>query len=310
MHIESLMQGLRCRAFRFIGLVVACAAGCSNPPGQSQESPKWVQGTAAPAQTGGGARVDDLIKMVLDKQPAAALIAKKLGPGANKELIKLTANEDAKVRLIAIYCLQETGGTDAAWAFARLVLDEDPQVRGAALNGLMQHPDPAAGASLLNAYDGSPDPYARQQIMLILGRMGISKDELKKRYANEKDPQAKEGSMVVLAKLGDPEAEQEFIDRLHASQGRERARFLEYCKYINAPWLSKALLPLLDDKSSLIWIGVDGRPELPQYLRACDIAVNIVATVTKHSFSFQIKDGVNYTDAQITEVRDFAKTSR
>lgn len=278
---------------------------------QSRESSSPQVGNAAQrAQKGGGQEVRELIRMVLDKQPEAALRARQVGPGANAELIKLTRNDDPKVRRIALYCLEETGGADAAGAFARLVLDEDPQVQAAALKGLGRHPDPAVYRTLLEAYDESPAPYVRQQIMLIIGRMpgvaGLA--EIKKRYSAEKDPEAREGPMVALARLDDQEVRVDFISRLHASAQRERARYLEYCRYIHAPWLLRPLLPLLDDKTPMVRIGVDARPEWPEYLRACDIVVNLVASISKHSFSFPIAGNTNYSDAQLAEVKAFLQS--
>ena len=217
-------------------------------------------------------KMPDLVQQVLEKEPAATLTAKEIGPSANTELIKLTRNDDAKVRRIAVYCLEETGGADAAVAFARLTLDDDSQVRAAALDGLFRH-----------QADVVP--------------------EIEKRYQAEKDPQAKEGLVVALSERGDTRAQAEFLQGLQGSRNRDRARYLDYAGKIKAKWLLPGLLPILDDKTPLVWIGVDGRPDLPQSLRACDIAVNLIAEITGHKFSFPIAGNVNYTEEQIAEVK-------
>ena len=59
---------------------------------------------------------------------------------------------------MAIYCLDVTGGEDAALAFARLVLDPDSQVRAAALEGLDNHPADVIPQTLLQAFDQSRSP--------------------------------------------------------------------------------------------------------------------------------------------------------
>jgi hypothetical protein len=70
----------------------------------------------------------------------------------------------------------------------------------------------------------------------------------------------------------------------------------------------KPLLPVLEDQSTMVRIGVDGRPEIPEYLRACDLAINLVTAISRKSFSFQIDQKTNYTAAQIAEVRGFLKS--
>jgi hypothetical protein len=251
-------------------------------------------------------KMQNLKQQVLDKEPAAALTARQIGPSANLELIKLTRNDDAKVRRIAIYCLNETGGADAAVAFARLTLDQDSQVRAAALEGLANHPADAVPQTLLEAFDQSPDPYVRQQLMMIAARVpGVSTAEMQKRYEPEKDPEAKEGLVVGLAHRGDPAGQAEFIRGLHAAKDRDLARYLEYAGQIKAKWLLPALLPILDDKTPLVRIGVDGLPHLPDHLRACDIAINLVAEISGHPFSFRVAGNVNYSDEQIAEVKAF-----
>jgi hypothetical protein len=253
---------------------------------------------------GGQKTVQTLIQEVLDKKPAAALTARALGPSANQALIALTQHADPKVRRIAAYCLDETGGADAAAAFAELVRDDDAQVRGAALQGLAHHQAAVVPQSLLDAFDASGDPYVRQQLMLIAGRLpGVATADLRRRYDSEHNPEAKEGLVVALAGRGDPAAQAEFVRALGASRNRDRARYLDYAGAIAQPWLLPALVPILADKTPLVRIGVDGMPHLPENLRACDIAVNLIARITGHGFPFRIAGNVNYTDDQIAQVR-------
>jgi HEAT repeat protein len=252
-----------------------------------------------------------LLQQVLDKKPVAAQRAREIGRSANPELIKLTRNDDADVRRVAIYCLKATGGEDAAMAFARLTLDQDVQVRSAALEGLSLHPADVVPQTLLQAFDQSPHPWVRQQLMLVAAKVpGVSTAEIQKRYEPEKDPEAKEGLVVALAERGDPAGQAEFIRGLQAAKGRALARYLDYAGAIKAKWLLPPLLPILDDKTPLVGIGIDAAPEVPDHLRACDIALNLVAAIGGHKFSFPIAGDVNYTDAQIAEVKAFLQQSQ
>ena len=251
-------------------------------------------------------KMQTLVQQVLDKKPVAAQRAREIGRSANPELIKLTRNDDADVRRVAVYCLKATGGQDAAIVLARLTLDPDVQVRSAALEALSIHSAEAVPSTLLRAFDQSPQPWVRQQLMLIAARVpGVSTAEIQKRYQAEQVPEAKEGLVVALAERGDPAGRAEFIRGLHAVKGRNLARYLDYAGMLKAKWLLPALAPILDDKTPLVGIGIDAKPELPSDLRACDIAVNLVAEISGHKFSFPIAGDVNYSDAQIAEVKAF-----
>jgi HEAT repeat protein len=248
-----------------------------------------------------------LRESILKKDPAAVLEARDMGPSANPEIIELLQNPDAKVRRIALNCLDETGGADAATAIANALLDDDSQVRGAALRGLQHRPDPGVYDLLLRIYGASKDATVRQQIPLIAGRMEprANAEEIRKVCGEEADPQTREGCVTALAKLGDPQAAVEFVQGLHASQDKVRARYLEYCDYIHQEWLVKPLAPILDDPSTMIRVGVDARPDLIEYLRACDLAVNLIASIAKPPLSFQVNSATNYTPQQIAEVKRF-----
>lgn len=255
-------------------------------------------------QAGNEVNMQALIESVLNKDPAATLLAREVGPSANPQLQKLAGNPDAKVRRIALYCLSETGGPDAAETFVEALSDDNSQVRGAALEGLFSHPDPVVYEALSRTFDTSTDPYVRQQIPMIIASMQISVNvaALKTRCWKEEDPEVREGCIVALARLNDCEAQAEFVKRLHASRDDDRARYLEYCEYIHASWLLKPLIPILDDKSPIVRIGI-GHPDFKEYLRGCDIAVDLIAFISGKTFSFKTGGADHYTDEQIAEVR-------
>lgn len=250
-----------------------------------------------------------LIQKVLNKDPKATLIAKMTGSLANPDLQKLAKHDDEEVREIALLCLNETGGSEASIAFVDALLDEDPQVRAIALRGLHHNPDETVYQLLFQAYDKSKDPYVQQQILLIVGRMGshVNLVDLKKRCQLEKSLEVNEGCIVALANLNDKEAQDKFIKCLHDSSYKIRARYLEYCEYINSSWLIKPLLPLLDDKSPMVYIGIDARPDMTEFLRACDITVNLIASISGHKFSFNVNRTTNYSETQLQDVKQYIR---
>lgn len=250
-----------------------------------------------------------LTERILKKDRTAILTARQMGPAANAELTPLLKNADPEVREIAVYCLDETGGPAALQAMASALSDENLQVRGAALQGLQHRADRASYDALLAAYDRSQDAYTRQQVMLILGRIAGANDvgDLKRRCVDEKEPTTQEGCVVSLALLNDDAAQKEFIRRLQASKQQERARYLDYSQLIHAAWLVKPLAPILDDKTPMVRVGVDARPDLIQDLRACDLALNLIVAISRRTFSFPVNRATNYSDAQIAEVRSFAQ---
>ena len=251
--------------------------------------------------------MSEISDLALQKERMSILKARAAGPSALPELLALARNADGEVREIALYGLDEVADRRASPAFVAALLDPEPMVRGVAMRALLKRPDPAVYAELLDAYDQSPEPVVRHNVALILGRLGappVDLDELGKRHEAEADPFAQEGLVVALAKLGDEGARDRFVELLHASRGRDRGRFLEHGSYLAERWLLPALAPLLDDLTPLLRIGVDGLPG-PEYLRACDMALNLAARISAWGFSFPIDGATNYSAGALAEVRHF-----
>ena len=115
-----------------------------------------------------------------------------------------------------------------------------------------------------------------------------------------------EGLVAALAKLGDANAQRKFADGVEKSKDRERKRYIDDAAYIDQAWAARALAPVLADKTDMLRIGMDAMPgAVPEYLRACDLAVNVIAKITKANFTFPVNGRTNYTDAQLSEVRQF-----
>lgn len=251
--------------------------------------------------------MSEISRLALAKERSAILEARAQGAAALPELQVLARHDDAEVREIALYGLDEIGDRRGSPIFAEALLDPGPMVRGVAMRALLKRPDPAVYDLLLDAYDKSPEPVVRHTVALILGRIGAptaKPADILRRFEAESDPFAEEGCLVALAKLGDERAQERFAELLAASRGRTRGRFLEHAAYLHAPWVIRALGPVLADRTPLLRIGDDGVPG-PEYLRACDLAVNLVAEISGWHFSFPVARAVNYSDADLAEVARF-----
>ena len=251
--------------------------------------------------------MSEITRLALEKDRRAILEARAQGAAAFPELQILARNEDDEIREIALYGLDEIGDRRASPIFVEALLDRGPMVRGVAMRALLKRPDPAVYDLLLDAYDKSPEPVVRHTIALIIGLIGAptaKPADLLRRFEAESDPFAEEGCIVALAKLGDERAQERFTELLAASRGRDRGRFLEHADYLHAPWVIHALRPVLDDLTPLLRIGIDGVPG-PEYLRACDLAVNLVAAISGWHFSFPVDRNINYSAADLAEVQRF-----
>jgi HEAT repeat protein len=247
------------------------------------------------------------IQLILNQDFTAQLYTKQVGEGAQTELIKLLKHETAKVRELALVCLTDFSEPEAIKEIGKALYDSDSHVRGVAISFFRSHNLPSLYAFFLHVYDTHQDAYIRQQLMLVMGKMNEKAriTDLKTRSQREVDKKAQDAGITALARLNDPDAQRVFINRLNRTSGYERADFLAYCEYIHALWLIEPLGKLLNDKSDMVRIGIDALPNFPHYLRTCDVAIRLISSITYRRFSFDVLKTMNYTDAQIEEVRRF-----
>jgi HEAT repeat protein len=250
--------------------------------------------------------MDDLREAVLAGDAGALMLVRRSGAASAPVLRELLGRPEAHVRETALLGMMEIGGTAALEACQKAALDGHPQVRSAAVRGLSAFLDPSRASVLLELYDRSPDAETRRHLALAYGRMEKAPPgPLKERRAKEREDRAIEGLVVAAARLGDKDAQAEFLKRLQAAEAR--ARFLEHVEYIGAPWVLKALLPLLDDASPAVRTGADGRGEVPEYLRVRDAAVNLATTISRRKSPFRVEPGLAYGDPETEDVRRFLR---
>jgi hypothetical protein len=245
-----------------------------------------------------------LIQSVRYADPRALYLLDNVSESALSQLADLaTTDSNADVRKLALTCLTVTGGDQALRAFIGALNDDDPLVQAQALNGLKAHPDLRVSKHVLKAFDGEEEPEVRAELLFILGLMdGLNVDEVTKRCKKESDEEVKQVCTAALARLGDENARKQFLDEFKAAKGSDLEIKFEHAEYIKQAWLIPVLLEQLNNEEPFRWIGVDGRPDLPQNLRICDAAVNLIANITQKRFSFDISEAVNYTPEQRAEV--------
>lgn len=261
----------------------------------------------SPAGAAEVAKMSALVQKVMAKSRDAIGDARAAGPAASPALLPLARSEDPEVRELAMWCLAEAGGPAAQEVMAQALLDGSPGVRAAAMGGLEKGLGPALAPRLLEALEKSPEPLVRRHVALFLGRIpGTGTQRIRAAYQAEQDRSAREGELAALARLGDAEARRAFAARLEGSSGADRIRMVELAQYLAAPWLLPSLAVLLDDWTPAVRVGADGFPG-PEYLRVCDVAVNLVAAVTGRAFSFEVGPRKNYPAPALAEVRDALK---
>lgn len=311
---------LRLILIGFFSMALLQPNGCSSNKAQANlnDQKNQAQATPTPKATVGNKEKGDKDKMdlleqkVLNKEPSSVNLAKEMGSSAIPVLKPLATNADDDVRMIAISCLGYTGGgSDVADILINALKDDSPTVSVEAVRGLQRYISPAIYTKLLDVYDEVEDPTRRKDIALMLGKIEDAKiADLKQKDEGEKNEEAKEGLMVAMAKIGDGEARQEFLKRLQTAKDLELKRYFEYVEYVRKTWAVKGLTPVLGDKSELQRIGIDGVPSEVEYLRACDLAVNLIDKLMKPKFSFQVAGNKNYSDQELQQVRAYLATLR
>ena len=271
-------------------------------------------------QTTGNVDIDLLVDTVKRKDYSAIQQARKIGARAIPQLSMLATyspapDSDSGVRELAVQCAAAIEGAEAEAVLVQGLLDPEQSVRIAAYQVLSKKRLSQSSLSpLISAFQASKDLQVRKYTVLAIGRInGADSAALTPLCRSERDHEVQEACVVAMAGLGDVTARAEFLMRLsRTAAGRpgqpappERKAYLEHAEYLHANWLLRGLLPLLDDHSQAVRIGVDGVNMNPEYLRVCDVAVNLAASISQHPFSFAVDGRTNYARKAIDEVRRY-----
>ena len=255
--------------------------------------------------------VQAIVEGVRARDYTVQLRARGAGAAPVAALSGLLGDPDEEVRQLAVHCLAETGDPSAAGGLAAALFDPDPQVAMAAARALHAFTDPSIAPALLQAYDRAAEPAVRREVALVLGRVAGSAELLamRQRWETEASEEAKEGLTVTLARCGDDDAREAFERSLRASAGRDRLRWLQHAEFVAQRWLLPALGEVLDDQTPVLRVGVDARPDRIDALRACDLALNLIARITGARLSFPVTLARNYTDAELDEARRLVRAT-
>jgi HEAT repeat protein len=246
-----------------------------------------------------------LTRAVRAKDYGAQLEAREAGPAAAAALGPLLGEPDEEVRELAVHCLVESGAPEAGPPLVHAALDPDPQVAVAAARGLRARGSAALVPSMLGALERSGEPQVRRELALAIGRHAGPEavPDLTEALGREPSEAAQQALVAALARLGDMGARERFAVALDGLQGVARKPWLELASYVGQPWLLGPLGSALADGTPLVRVGVDGRPDLIEALRACDLAVNLIAEIAGARFSFEVTPAKNYSGREIEEAR-------
>jgi len=256
--------------------------------------------------------IQEIVDRIRSKDYSVQNDAQRAGGAAVPLLAGLLADPDEEIRQLAVYCLSATGERAVAAILAGTALfDDDPQVTMAAAQGLHAVATQVDVPRLLQAYDRSAEPLVKREIALVLGRVASPADvpEMKQRWMREAELGIRQGMTAALARLGDDDARNAFTSALRGSAGQERLRHLELAEYIAQSWLLRPLGEMLHDMSDVLRVAVDAQPDLVQALRACDIALVLIARIGGARYSFPVTRAQNYTTTQLHEVQLWVKAN-
>lgn len=230
--------------------------------------------------------------------------AAKMGQSAVPVLARLSADPSPQVRNLALVCLNIVGGPTTSKVAMDHVDDQDINVVSTAIQILHRFPPKGADARLRELYLGSDDAFVRAQMPLIAGRLGAeaNANEWAKLWTRDGQGDIHEGLTVGLARMGYSPAREEFVKALQASRGYESRKWIDHAVYMENKWVLPALGTMLERLEPAYDISPDFNP---RYLRTADLAVIAIAKLGAKDFSFSATLGVQFSSAQIAEVRSY-----
>jgi len=280
---------------KIIIVLVMVLCGCAAAP-QKDQTGKDEEGKV----------MADINTLIRNKDWTAVDVAKSSGPTALATVEPYLTNLDEVIRLLAVDCIAAAGGPTAPDLLIRALDDRNEQVRGNAINGLHAQLPKGREEVLLKKWDDAKDPFVRQQIPMILGRMQAKQNvpQLKARQSRDPRGEVVDGMTAGLSKLGDDDARKRFGEMLRDAREKRVAVVIGYVQYIDEQWVIPLLLPVLSRREMAVDLS-SHRKKLIR--RGCDLAVDEVLRISKAKFSFAIDPAAQYTDAQIAEVTRYVE---
>lgn len=244
--------------------------------------------------------LSELEQQVLAKKPMSVRTTDQIGAASFELLSRLSRHQDAEVRMIALGCLRRLKDERLVPLFVQALADDSPTASVEALRGLKERLGELEAGPLLSIYPRLHDAQRREQVALLLAqRPETTLDELRELAMGEQQTVALDALQVGMAIRGEHEAREYVLKALGNSWNEEMKRWLGLVELIDQYWVLEGVLPILDNEIPLVYLGVDGVGDHgPQYLRACDLALNIAAKIGRRRFPFSVDSGTQYSEEQ------------
>jgi HEAT repeat protein len=225
-----------------------------------------------------------------------------IGPEAASAIQALLQDQNVEVRELAVNALAQAGGPVARKGLIMAVKDRSDMVRAAACRHLQLNYAAEDLPELTAELGSNPDEFVREQVGLVLGRIGSTNAiaPLARQFQKESDLHARQAISLALARLGEDANRQAYLQRLRQSDPKERALAVRDLLYVNDRKLVPQVLPLLDDLRPALNVGPSHGPYL---IRVCDVTINVLDEFLKHPFSFKIEPARRYSEKEIATAK-------
>lgn len=223
-------------------------------------------------------------------------------PEIGSNLLPLLEEKDPEVRELTLHCLNASGGKAARQGFLKALNDAHDMVRAAASRFLHNNYSQEDLPVFLKEVKDNADEYVREQVALILGKIGDPRaiEVLQKQYTKEIDAHAKHGMFLALVRLKDSASRQKYISMLQNPDLKERVQALKDLVYIADQSMVPYIRPLLDDLRSAVNVAPAG---YTYFIRVCDVAINTLDVLLNHPFPFKVDQIKQYSPEELTQAK-------
>jgi HEAT repeat protein len=252
--------------------------------------------------------IETLREQILAADDAAPVQAAQLGAPALPVLSELLSHKDPDVRNRAVDCVAEIDDDRVPSLLIKALDNSSDAVSLNAIRELSERSQlDLSHLSPLARHVTHRHPGVRQGVALLLGQFDnqAAVAPLSRQFGNEADPEARQCFRLALARLGDTKRKEEIVSGLTNPASEVRLQTLQDLEYVNDVGLSKHLLPLLDDQSQGYEIG---DPDLPEFARVCDAAVNLIGKWYGKALNIEWDDLKVYSDDELETVRKYLKS--
>jgi len=245
---------------------------------------------------------DQVVQAIRTKDWTVVDPPDRIGPEVAEAILPFLDDEDREARELAVHCLDRAGGERAKQGLLKALRDDYAMARAAAARFLHAHVDQPDLAALLQELESNEDEYVREQLALVVGRIGTEEAiaALGRKMEGEPDTHARHALSLAMARLGDARQVEAYTVRLRSDDVESRVGALEDFEYLAQNQFLPHIRPLLDD-------GRDGANVAPgghrYFIRVCDVAVNVLDKVFESPFPFASEQVKRYSDEELAQAK-------